>query len=128
MMASLFFLLLLVPLVSYLRNFGLIQGHEDLRVCFILSFIVLTLTFRSLIHFQLIFVYAVIYSLVCLSWWLSGKESACNAGNEGLIPGLGRTPGEVNGNPLQYSWLGNPMERGAWQAAVHGVSKEWGMS
>ena len=39
----------------------------------------------------------------------------------GLIPGLGRSPGEENGNPLQYSYLGNPMDRGAWQATVHGV-------
>ena len=39
----------------------------------------------------------------------------------GLIPGLGRSPGEENGNPLQYSYLGNPMDRGAWQTTVHGV-------
>ena len=43
-----------------------------------------------------------------------GKESACNAGDPGLIPGLGRSPGEGNGNPLQYSCLENPMEGGAW--------------
>ena len=41
----------------------------------------------------------------------------------GLIPGLGRFPGEGNGNPLQYSCLGNPMDRGAWQTIVHGVIK-----
>ena len=52
-----------------------------------------------------------------------GKESACNAGDPGSIPGLGRSPGEGNGNPLQYSCLGNPMDRGAWQATVHGVPK-----
>ena len=57
-----------------------------------------------------------------LPWWLSGKESTCNAGNTGLIPGLGRSPGEGNGNPLQYSCLENPMDRGAWQATVHGVA------
>ena len=50
-----------------------------------------------------------------------GKESACNAGDPGLIPGSGRFPGEGNGNPLQYSCLENPMDRGAWQAIVHGV-------
>ena len=44
------------------------------------------------------------------------KESACNAGNSGLIPGLGRSPREGNGNPLQYFCLENPMDRGAWQA------------
>ena len=43
-----------------------------------------------------------------------GKESACNAGDPAAIPGLGRSPGEQNGNPLQYSCLGNPMDKGAW--------------
>ena len=52
-----------------------------------------------------------------------GKESACNAGNLGSIPGLGRIPGEGNGNPLQYSCLENPMGRGVWQATVHGVTE-----
>ena len=52
-----------------------------------------------------------------------GKESACNAGDLGLIPGSGRSPGERNGHPLQYSCLENPMDRGAWQATVHGVTK-----
>ena len=52
-----------------------------------------------------------------------GKESACNAGDPGLIPGLERSPGERHGNPLQYSYLENPMERRAWQAAVHRVAQ-----
>ena len=52
-----------------------------------------------------------------------GKTSACNAGDPGLIPGQGRSPGEGNGNPLQYYCLENPMDRGAWQATVHGVTK-----
>ena len=52
-----------------------------------------------------------------------GKESACNAGDPGSIPGLGRSPGEGNGNPLQYSYLENPMDRGAWWATVHGVTE-----
>ena len=51
------------------------------------------------------------------------KTSACSAGDLGLIPGSGRSPGEGNGNPLQYSWLENPMDRGAWWATVHGVTK-----
>ena len=53
----------------------------------------------------------------------AGKESACNAGDPGSIPGLGRSPGEGNGYPLQYSCLENSMDRGAWQAIVHGVAK-----
>ena len=52
-----------------------------------------------------------------------GKESACNVGDPGSIPGSGRSPGEGSGNPLQYSCLENPMHRGAWWAAVHGVAK-----
>ena len=49
--------------------------------------------------------------------------SAFNAGDLGSIPGLGRSPGDWNGNPLQYSCLENPMDRGTWQATVHGVAK-----
>ena len=52
-----------------------------------------------------------------------GKASACNAGDLGSIPGLGRSPGEGNGNPLQYSCLENPTDGGAWLATVHGVAK-----
>ena len=51
------------------------------------------------------------------------KESACNAGDQDSIPGLGRSFGEGNGNPLQYSCLENPMDRGAWRATVHGVTE-----
>ena len=50
------------------------------------------------------------------------KESTCNAGDLGSISGLGRSPGERNGNPLQYSHLKNSMDRGAWQATVRGVA------
>ena len=52
------------------------------------------------------------------------KESTCNAGDVGAIPGLGRSPGKGNGNPLQYSCLGNLMARGAWWATVLGVTTE----
>ena len=51
------------------------------------------------------------------------KESACQSGDMGLIPGSGRSPAGGNGNPLQYSSLDNPMDRGVWQATVHGVAK-----
>ena len=54
---------------------------------------------------------------------LVGKESACNAGDLGSIPGLGRSPAEGNGNLLQYSCLENPMDKGAWWATVHGVAR-----
>ena len=52
-----------------------------------------------------------------------GKESVCNVGDLGLVPGLGRSPGEGNGYPLQYFCLENSMDSGAWWAIVHGVTK-----
>ena len=54
---------------------------------------------------------------------LSSKESACNAGDADSIPGSGRSPGEGNGSPLEYSCLGNPMDRGAWWTIVHRVTR-----
>ena len=64
--------------------------------------------------------------MIQLPQWLSGKQSACNAGatgDTGLIPGSGTSPGEGHGNPLQYSSLENPMNRGALWATVQGVSR-----
>ena len=67
-----------------------------------------------------------------LIWWIEdfpggsdGKESTCNAENLGLIPGSGRYPERGHGYPLQYSCLENSMDRGAWWATVHGVTKSW---
>ena len=54
-----------------------------------------------------------------------GKESACNAGNPGLIPGSGKSPGEGNGYSLQSSCLWDPIDRGHWQATAHGIAKGW---
>ena len=59
----------------------------------------------------------------CFPGGSDGKESACNAGNLGSVPGLGRSPGERNGNPLQDSSLESLMERGAWQSTVHRITK-----
>ena len=53
------------------------------------------------------------------------KNLCANAGDAGLVPGSGKSPGEGNGNPLQYPCPENPMHRGAWQATVHGVTKSW---
>ena len=55
----------------------------------------------------------------------TGKESACNGGGLGSMPRLGTSPGEGKGYPLQYSGLESSMDRGAWQATVHGVAKSW---
>ena len=63
--------------------------------------------------------------MLSLPWWFSGKVFACNAGDAGLIPGLGRSPGGGNGNPFQYPCLKNPMDRGAWWATDHGTAKSW---
>ena len=63
------------------------------------------------------------FDVTSLPLWLSDKESACNVGDPGLIPGLGRSPGEGHGSPLQYSCLENSMDRGAWRGRVHGLTK-----
>ena len=57
----------------------------------------------------------------CFPGGSADKQSTCNAGDQGLIPGWGRSPREGNDNPLQYSCLGNPMDREAWQATIHGI-------
>ena len=63
------------------------------------------------------------YVFIGLPSWLSSKESAGNPGDADSMPGLGRFPGGGHGNPLQYSCLENPMDRGAWRATVHGVTE-----
>ena len=65
------------------------------------------------------------YSDLAAAAAAEGKESACNTGDLGSIPGSGRSPGEENANPLQYSCLENSMGRGAWWATVHGVARSW---
>ena len=62
-------------------------------------------------------------SKLCFPGGSDGKESACNAGDLGLIPGLGRSLGEGTGNPFQYTCLENLMDREAWQATVHGIAE-----
>ena len=79
--------------------------------------------------FKLLFILSVVELLenstylIRLPSWFSDKESMCSAGAVSLIPGLGRSPGEGNGCSFQYSCLGNPMDRGSWQATVHEVTK-----
>ena len=69
------------------------------------------------------FLFVSIQKLVRFPSGSDDKESACNVGDLGLIPGLGKSPGGGHGNPLQNSCLGNSMDRGTWQAIVHGVTK-----
>ena len=92
----------------------------------------------TLVVFLLFVCFLIVATLIYVRWYHTvvllcvflmsscssvGKESACRAGDPGSIPGLGRSPGEGNGNPLQYPCLENPKDREAWWAAVHGVSK-----
>ena len=70
-------------------------------------------------------IYMYIYIYMGFPGGSDGKESACNAGDRGLIPRLGRSPGKGNGNPFGFSCLENPMDRGAWLAIVHWVANSW---
>ena len=82
-------------------------------------------------HFYLHFHFYSPFPLICLSVFFqkglpcssNGKESACEGGDQGSVPGLGSSSGEGNGNPLQYSCLENSMDREAWRATVCGVTK-----
>ena len=81
---------------------------------------------RDRTHISHIYLYLQVGFLpLCFPRGSKGKESACNAGDWGSIPGSGRCPEEGNSIPLQYSCLGNPMDRGAWWATVHGIAKSW---
>ena len=63
--------------------------------------------------------------LTGLPWWLSGKDSAHQCDTHGFHPWVRKIPGEENGNPLKCSCLGKPIDRGDWQATVHGITKSW---
>ena len=80
--------------------------------------------FIRYIYFYL-FISLSLHSYKSFSCGSEGEESACNVGDPCLTFGLGRSPGEGNGNPLQYSCLENSMNRGAWQATVHGATESW---
>ena len=77
----------------------------------------------SYCFFNVAFISIVLCKKVGLRWWLSSKESACNAGATGSVLGLGRSPGGGHDNPLQYSRLENPTDRGAWWATIYRVAK-----
>ena len=64
-----------------------------------------------------------VFGLLCVPCGSEGEESVCSAGDLGSIPGSGRYPGAVYGNPLQHSSLGNPVDRGDWRATIHAVVK-----
>ena len=95
-----------------------------MKVCVKISYIapwILSFLFTGMLQKYFRFISRPPQKSVPYSW--VSKESACSAGDLGLIPGLGSYPGEGNSNPLQYSCLENPMDRGAWRATVHGVTR-----
>ena len=98
----------------------------ELRVGF-LETSLLPPTSSQIFPLYLFFLINFYWSIVVLGlpWWLSGKESTCQFRRHGFDPYLGRSPAEGQGNPLWYCCLGNPMDRGAWQAAVHGIVMSW---
>ena len=112
-----------MPLLSYL----LIVSKFTKAMFFPFTFTKLTVTECALCARHFSNCYKLLLFLIIIPQGFPGgsevKASAWNAGDLGSIPGLGRSPGEGNGNPLQYSCLENPMEGGAWQAIVHGVAK-----
>ena len=94
------------------------------------------ISFFSILYENIKAFRAIVHDHACQSFrpilhWLGfpggsdSKASVCNTGDSSSIPGLGRSPGEGNGNPLQYSCLENPMDGEAWWATVHGVAKSW---
>ena len=111
-------------------NFSISLSNESSRLisfgidCFDLLAVLVTL--KSLLQYhssKLSVLQCSVFFMAHLLHGSDGKEFACNAGDLVSIPGLGRSPGEGNGYPLQYSCLKNSMNRGAWQATVHGVTK-----
>ena len=108
-----------------------VQPVPSQRPCFLtwLLMVITWLLILCFMHSWLLFVILVSAQLMSPQSILPGgsdsKASAHNVGDLGSIPGLGRSPGEGNGNPLQYSCLENSIDGGAWWATVHGVAKSW---
>ena len=122
--------------------FSYIVSLTTLEVCVCVCARVCVLLRQSLIHLKLSLKHCFLDNLTCDMYGISlaletntlklgfpggsdSKEFTCNAGDLGSIPGSERSPGEGNGYPLQYSFLENSMDRGAWWAIVHGVTKSW---
>ena len=131
----------LIPFYGLLENWhildfcvlGIIYIYIFYIIFIFLLNIYILLTYSWLTTFQVhskviqlqIYTYIILklFSVMGFPYSSVGKESGCNARDPGLIPGLGRYPGEWNGNPLQDSSLENPMDRGAWWATIHGIAR-----
>ena len=128
--------------VSYIRSLSLSQDHKDVLPHFLLVLHILALMYWSLIHFKVIFVKG-----MKNSWGLFSPQRVCvcptvtapfviqpilpstdlpwHFCHKSIYPCIGWSIGEGNGNPLQYSCLENPLDRGAWRAAVHRIAQSW---
>ena len=93
--------------------------------CYLGTALLLSVSFSRVCIFPLKLFYAFLVTHLGFPGSSDGRESACNARDAGSIPRMGRSPGERTGDPLHYSCLKNPMDRGAWRATVHGVTKSW---
>ena len=111
--------------IHYARKGSLWPNYRDFKTQIFMTFV--TKQWSIYLALQVcVIVFTISFRLSSHIWFpggSDGKKSACSAGDLTLIPGLGRCPGERNGNPLQYSCLENSMERGAWWAIIHGVPK-----
>ena len=96
-------------------NYLIVNTLKELEMLLFLCEIIITLLWCSVLPKAI--------SLQFFPGCSEGKESICNAGDQGAIPGWGRSPGGRHGNPLQYSCIENSVDRGAWWATVHGVPK-----
>ena len=114
--------------------FPLLLGRKLITLKFIVSSVKIFLLVSCTLWLNFFFVgsHYFIFAFHCLGVGFPGgsviKNLPANAGDGGLIPGSGRSLGEGNGNPLQYSYLGKPVDRWAWWATVHGVAKELDMT
>ena len=105
------------PLASYEKKKNSTQsGGEEHQICQMKDSVSIVFTAYTFLLFS---------SYYILHVFPGAQNPPANEGNTSSIPELGRSPGGGNGNPLQYSSLGNPIDRGAWRATVHGVTKSW---
>ena len=102
-----------------------LKNQVDVKIYTLRSLILTSAPFNHVHFLALLVTFLKIFACVSLGFpgGSDGEESACNAGDLGSIPGSGRSPGEGNGYPLQYSCLKNSVNRGVWRATVHGVAK-----